>query len=77
MADDTEVASEPPAAIAEYIPVSPYPGYIWVGGYWGWRGGWYWVGGHYSRPPVRGAVWIGGGWARGGRGWVWHGGHWR
>ena len=77
MVEGTVVASDPPAPIVEYVPACPYPGYVWVGGYWGWGGGWYWVGGHYARPPYHGAVWVGGGWARGARGWAWHGGHWR
>jgi hypothetical protein len=77
MADDTVVGAEPPAPIVEYVPVSPYPGYVWIGGYWGWRGGWYWNAGHYALPPARGAAWVAGGWVHGGRGWVWHGGHWR
>ena len=76
MTDDTEVDSAPPAPIAEYIPVSPYPGYVWIAGYWGWHGGWYWVSGRYARPPAHGAVWVGGGWVHGGRGWVWHRGRW-
>src|ERR1017187_2770252 len=77
MADDTVVNAEPPAPIAEYIPARPYPGYVWIGGFWGWRGGWYWNAGRYARPPSRGAAWISGGWAHAARGWIWHGGRWR
>jgi WXXGXW repeat (2 copies) len=77
MVDGTVVTDDPPAPIAEYIPVSPDPAFVWIGGYWGWRGGWFWNAGHYARPPFRGAAWISGGWAHGGRGWAWHGGRWR
>lgn len=77
MEDGTVVGDEPPAPIVEYVPVSPYPGYVWIGGFWGWRGGWYWNAGHYARPPARGAEWVSGGWVRGARGWSWHGGRWR
>lgn len=77
MTDGAVVPDEPPAPIAEYVPASPYPDYIWVGGFWGWRGSWYWNAGHYAPRPFHGAVWVSGGWARGGRGWAWHGGRWR
>jgi hypothetical protein len=77
MAEGTEVEADPPAPVVEYVPTDPYPGYVWVGGFWAWNGGWYWNAGHYSRPPFRGAAWVGGRWARGTHGWAWHGGRWR
>jgi hypothetical protein len=77
MADGTVVEADPPAPIVEYVPDAVYPGFVWVGGFWGWRGGWYWNAGHFSRAPFRGAAWVSGGWARGARGWAWHGGRWR
>ncbi len=41
----------PPAPYAEVVPAMPYPGAVWVGGYWGWRGGRHqWVPGYYERP---------------------------
>ena len=44
----TDVA--PPAPYYEPVPVAPYPGAVWIGGYWGWRGGRHeWIGGHYER----------------------------
>ena len=73
----TVAGDEPPAPIPEYIPASPDPGYVWIGGYWAWRGGWYWNAGRFARPPARGATWASGAWVRGARGWVWQGGHWR
>jgi len=76
MADGTVVAAQPPAPISEFVPVAPYPDYVWIGGYWGWHGGWYWTAGHYAPRPFRGAAWVSGGWARGPRGWAWHGGRW-
>jgi hypothetical protein len=77
MADGTVVDYDPPAPIAEYVPLAPYPDYVWVGGFWGWNGAWVWHGGHFAPRPFRGAVWIGGGWNRGAHGWAWHGGRWR
>ena len=38
----------PPPARVEVIPVAPYPGAIWVGGYWTHgRRHYFWVPGHY------------------------------
>jgi hypothetical protein len=77
IAEGTEVAYDPPAPVAEYVPAAPYPDYVWIGGFWGWNGAWVWHAGHYGPRPFRGAAWVSGGWSRGGRGWAWHGGHWR
>jgi len=76
MADGTEVADQPPAPIVEYVPAAPYPDYVWIGGYWGWRNGWYWNSGRYSPRPYHGAVWVSGGWGHVGGRWAWHGGRW-
>jgi WXXGXW repeat (2 copies) len=41
----------PPAPYAEVVPVAPFVGALWIGGYWGWNGGRHaWVGGHYEAP---------------------------
>ena len=41
----------PPAPYVEVVPVMPYPGAVWIGGYWGWSGGRHqWVNGFYDRP---------------------------
>ncbi|HEY8050695.1 MAG TPA: hypothetical protein VIE63_16100, partial [Ramlibacter sp.] len=29
----------PPPLVAETYGVAPYPGALWIGGYWGWQGG--------------------------------------
>lgn len=51
----TEVA--PPAPYAEVVPVAPFPGAIWIGGYWGWSGArHHWVPGRWERPRP-GQVW--------------------
>ena len=43
----TDVA--PPVPYYEPVPVVPYPGAVWISGYWGWSGGRHvWVGGHYE-----------------------------
>lgn len=57
--DQEVVVNEaPPPDVVETVTVSPGPGFIWVGGYWGWHGHWVWAPGHWARPPYRGAVWV-------------------
>ena len=76
---ETEVAVDeaPPAPVVEEIGMAPAPGFIWIGGYWGWNGRWMWQSGHWGRPPHRGALWIGPRYAiRGGRH-VFIRGYWR
>lgn len=47
----------PPSPYVETIGVAPYPGAVWVAGYWGWRGGRHaWVGGHWEQARP-GYVW--------------------
>jgi hypothetical protein len=47
------VVVEPPmpAPIVETVPVCPTPGYVWVGGNWGWCDNhWVWTRGHWGAP---------------------------
>ena len=45
------VAVAPPPAQVEVLGVPPVPGYIWLGGYWGWNGGRHeWVPGRWEAP---------------------------
>lgn len=45
------VDTPPPAPYAEVVPAMPYPGAVWINGYWGWSGGrHHWVPGYYERP---------------------------
>ena len=64
-------------AIAAACAVVPYPGAVWITGYWGWSGGHHvWVGGHYEhgRP---GYAWQPHQWVHGGDGrWHLEEGHW-
>ncbi len=40
-----------PAPIVEVVPVCPTPGYIWMGGSWGWcNNRWVWTRGHWGAP---------------------------
>lgn len=67
----------PPPLRYERRPPMPGPGYMWVDGYWNWRGGRYvWVPGHWDRPPYAGAYWSHGHWDRYDDGWHYHEGHW-
>ncbi|MCK7498558.1 MAG: hypothetical protein MZW92_53975 [Comamonadaceae bacterium] len=50
-AGEVVVDGAPPAPYAEVIPVIPFAGAVWLGGYWGWRGGrHHWVSGHWTHP---------------------------
>ncbi len=52
----------PPPPSVEVIGVAPYPGYVWIGGYWTWRE-------HRHH-------WVPGRWERHGREWRERPGHW-
>jgi hypothetical protein len=70
------VTVEPPAPRAEVIGVAPYPGYFWIGGYWGWVGGRHeWVPGRWEAPRA-GYRYVPHAWVREGGGWRMHPGHW-
>ncbi len=66
----------PPAPYGEVVPVIPFAGAIWLGGYWGWGGGrHHWVAGRWDRPRP-GYYWqphrwqpISGRWQLSGGGW--------
>jgi hypothetical protein len=68
----------PPPIRAEAFGAAPGPGFVWVTGYWGWRGGNYaWVPGSWARPPRAHAAWVAPYWEhRGGR-YRFHEGRWR
>ena len=71
-------AVPPPPLRAEVVGVAPGPGYVWVNGYWGWRGRDYaWVPGYYSRPPHPRAVWVAPRWERYHDRYRFHEGRWR
>ena len=67
--DEVVVDVAPPAPYVEVVPVIPFAGAIWIGGYWGWRGGRHaWVPGRWEHPRP------GYGWRP--HAWVQQGGHW-
>jgi hypothetical protein len=67
----------PPIRVETYGP-APGPGYVWVNGYWGYRGGRYeWVGGRWDRPPQGRRAWVAGRWEHHGSQYRWRDGRWR
>lgn len=75
--DDVVVDVAPPAPYVEVVPAIPFAGAVWVGGYWGWRGGRHaWIGGRWEQPRPgygwRPHTWVqqGGRWHLRGGGWV-------
>jgi hypothetical protein len=70
------VETAPPPVIVETVP-APRPGFIWIGGYWGWHNHrHYWYGGHWEehRP---GFVYINPRWVAHGHRWHFEAGGWR
>jgi hypothetical protein len=66
----------PPPPQTEVIVAAPAPGYIWIGGYWGWVGGRHiWTPGRWVAPRP-GFHWVPRRWAQGPGGWHQHGGYW-
>jgi len=48
----------PPPMLVEVPPPEPFPGAVWVGGYWVWQGNWVWGAGHWVAPPRADFVWV-------------------
>lgn len=68
----------PPAARVEVVGRAPGAGFVWVPGYWGYRGNAYsWVPGFWGRPPHPRAVWEPGRWERRGNRYGYREGRWR
>jgi hypothetical protein len=66
----------PPPPQAEVMIAAPAPGYIWIGGYWGWAGGRHvWTPGRWVAPRP-GYHWVPRRWVQGPGGWHQHGGYW-
>ena len=66
----------PPPPRVEVYGVAPAPGWIWMGGYWGWVGGRHeWVPGHWAEPRP-GYRWVPHTWVHERGGWHMHEGHW-
>ena len=68
----------PPPNRMEVIGVAPYPGAVWIGGYWGWSGARHeWVPGRWAQPPQPGRHWVPHEWHGSDRdGYRVRGGHW-
>ncbi len=70
------VLMAPPAPRVEYYGAAPYPGYVWLNGYWNWApSGYVWIGGHWAAPRP-GYRWVPHRWVHAGRGWRMTGGRW-
>ena len=66
----------PPPPQTEYYGAPPVVGQIWIGGFWGWRGGRHvWIGGHWDSPRP-GHHWVPHAWIRQGPGWRQRPGYW-
>ena len=71
------VTEAPPAPQVEVVGVAPTPGYIWIGGFWGWAGGRHvWTNGYWAAPRP-GYRWVPHQWHRHGPGWRAAPGYWQ
>jgi hypothetical protein len=62
----------PPIRVESYGP-APGAGYVWIKGYWGYRGNDYvWNAGRWERPPRGRRHWEDGRWEHRGNRYVWH-----
>jgi hypothetical protein len=52
------VAPPPPAPVVGVVGYAPGPGYVWIDGFWDWRGHYVWTPGYWGRPPHAHAVWV-------------------
>jgi uncharacterized protein YfaT (DUF1175 family) len=74
---ESGVVQTRPADVIYVRPVSPGPGYVWMGGNWVYRGGNYnWHEGRWHRVRA-GRSWQDGRWEPAGNGWRWRRGYWR
>ena len=74
--DEVVVDMAPPAPYVEVVPAIPFAGAVWIGGYWGWRGGRHaWVGGRWEQPRP-GYGWRPHAWVQQGGRWHLHAGGW-
>jgi hypothetical protein len=74
--DEVVVDVAPPALYRETVPVTPYYGAVWIGGYWGWYGSRHqWVPGRWERPRP-GYGWRAHGWFNEGGRWHLRAGGW-
>ena len=66
----------PPQPYVEVVPAIPFPGAVWIGGYWGWSGSRHsWVPGRWERARP-GYTWSPPHWEQRGHQWHQRGGGW-
>jgi WXXGXW repeat (2 copies) len=72
------VGFAPPALRIEAGIAAPGAGFVWVPGYYDWRGSdYFWVGGAWVRPPHARAVWVAPRYYQRRGGWYYSRGYWR
>ena len=68
----------PPPLRVESYGAAPGVGFVWINGYWGWRGNNYaWIPGRWERPPHPHDVWVAPRWESRGGHYRLREGHWR
>jgi len=72
------VTVSPPPLPVYVQPPCPFPGYIWIPGFWAWdpNFGYYWVPGLWAPAPFYGALWTPGYWGWSNGVFIWYDGYW-
>jgi hypothetical protein len=72
------IAVRPPGDRVEVIPAAPGVGFVWIRGWWMYRGtDFIWVPGRWDRPAEGRKEWVAHHWAHDSHGWYLVEGHWR
>jgi hypothetical protein len=72
------VGVRPPVERVEVIPAAPGVGFVWIKGYYAYRGGEYaWEPGRWERPAEGRTAWVPHHWEHDSHGWYLVEGHWR
>jgi hypothetical protein len=72
------VARRPPVERVEVIPAAPGVGFVWLRGYWAYRGADFaWTSGRWERPIEGRREWVPHRWEHDRNGWYLIEGHWR
>jgi hypothetical protein len=72
------VARQPPVERVEVIPAAPGVGFVWIRGWWAWRGAEFaWTSGRWERPIEGRRVWEPHHWVHDHYGWYLVEGRWR
>ena len=72
------ITRQPPVERVEVISAAPAVGFVWIRGWWAWRGAKFeWMPGRWERPIEGRREWVPHRWVHDRNGWYLVDGHWR